>query len=58
MLRIVRSFRIPVQEITPGDYPAFSDFALRIDNAEREQLQVHRRVLARNGNATPMPPVN
>ncbi|MFL6436423.1 MAG: DUF3858 domain-containing protein [Terriglobales bacterium] len=58
VLRIVRSFRIPVQEITPGDYPAFSDFAMRIDNAEREQLQLHRGVLAHNGNATPMPPLH
>jgi len=58
VLTMVRSFRIPVQEITPGDYPAFSEFALRIDSAEREQLQLHRGVLAHNGSAAPMPPLH
>ncbi|HEX4663591.1 MAG TPA: DUF3857 domain-containing protein [Terriglobales bacterium] len=57
-LKIVRSFRIPVQEVSPADYSAFSEFALRIDNAEREQLELHRGVLAHNGGAAPMPPLH
>jgi hypothetical protein len=58
VLQIVRSFRIPVQQITPGDYPAFSDFAMRIDNAEREQLELHRGVLAHNDGAAPISPLH
>jgi hypothetical protein len=58
VLKIVRSFRIPVQEVRPADYSAFSEFALRIDNAERQQLELHRGVMAHNGNATPMLPLH
>jgi hypothetical protein len=58
VLKIVRSFRIPVQEVSPANYPAFSEFALRIDNAEREQLELHRGVLAHNGGAAPMAPLH
>src|SRR5205085_10456472 len=45
-LRIVRSFRIPMQEISAADYPAFSRFAFQIDSAERELIQLHRSPLA------------
>lgn len=41
-LKILRSFRIPMQQIAAKDYPEFSKFALEIDNAEREQLQLRR----------------
>lgn len=41
-LKIVRSFRIPMQQIPAARYPEFSRFALQIDGAEREQLQLRR----------------
>lgn len=41
-LKIVRSFRIPMQQIAAAQYPQFSKFALQIDAAEREQLQLRR----------------
>ena len=41
-LKIVRSFRIPMQQVAAAQYPEFSKFALQIDSAEREQLQLRR----------------
>jgi Tfp pilus assembly protein PilF len=45
-LKIVRSFRIPMQRIAPAQYPEFSKFALQIDNVEREQLELRRVAVA------------
>ncbi len=45
-LKIVRSFRIPMQRIAPAQYPEFSKFALQIDNVEREQLELRRVTVA------------
>lgn len=42
-LRISRSFRIPAQQIAPVDYLAFSQFALQIDSAERELVQLRSK---------------
>ena len=47
-VKIVRSFRIPVQKIAPADYPEFSRFALQIDTAERELIELRRSSLAQN----------
>lgn len=41
-IKIVRSFRIPMQQVAAAHYQEFSKFALRIDSAEREQLQLRR----------------
>jgi hypothetical protein len=46
-LKIIRSFRIPMQQIPAAQYPEFSRFALQIDGAEREQLQLRRMSVAR-----------
>ena len=54
VLTIVRSFRIPVQQITPAEYPAFSKFALKIDSAESELLELRRSSVARNASAAPI----
>jgi hypothetical protein len=35
---IVRDFNIPAQLVSPGEYPGFRAFALRIDQIEREQV--------------------
>jgi len=35
---IHRDFRIPVQVVAPEKYPAFLNFALRIDEAERQRI--------------------
>jgi tetratricopeptide (TPR) repeat protein len=35
---IVRDFNIPAQLVSPGKYPGFRAFALRIDQVEREQV--------------------
>ena len=45
-LKIVRSFRIPMQQIAAAQYPEFSKFAFQIDGAEREQLQLRRVSMA------------
>ncbi|HJW99696.1 MAG TPA: DUF3858 domain-containing protein, partial [Terriglobales bacterium] len=45
-LRIIRSFRIPMQEIAASEYPAFSRFAFQIDTAERELIQLHKASVA------------
>lgn len=47
-LKIVRSFRIPMQQIPADQYPEFSKFALQIDGAEREQLQLRRVAVAQD----------
>ena len=49
-LKISRSFRIPAQQIAPADYPSFSRFALQIDSAERELVQLRRK-----HHGTPLP---
>ncbi len=41
-LEIQRAFRIPVQVVPPERFPAFSQFSLRIDDAERQRLTLHR----------------
>lgn len=52
-LKILRSFRIPMQRIPAAQYPDFSRFALQIDSAEREQLQL-RRVSVAQERTSPM----
>ena len=42
LVKIVRSFRIPAQIISPTRYSAFSNFALDIDRAERDLIQLRR----------------
>jgi hypothetical protein len=42
-LKISRSFRIPAQQIAPADYASFSRFALQIDSAERELVQLRSK---------------
>jgi hypothetical protein len=42
ILKIGRTFRIPSQIVPPAKYNAFSTFALDIDRAERELIQLHR----------------
>jgi hypothetical protein len=37
-LDIHRDFRIPIQVVAPEKYPAFLNFALRIDEAERQRI--------------------
>jgi hypothetical protein len=37
---IHRDFRIPVQGIAPDKYGAFANFALRIDEAERQRISL------------------
>jgi hypothetical protein len=41
-LDIHRDFRIPVQVVAPEKYPAFLNFALRIDEAERQRIALER----------------
>ena len=45
-LTIQRSFRIPAQEVSSSDYPAFSSFAFAIDAAERQSIQLRRTAVA------------
>ncbi len=45
-IKILRSFRIPMQQVAAAQYPEFSKFALQIDSAEREQLQLRRVTVA------------
>ena len=40
---ILRDFHIPVQVIAPEKYPAFVNFALRIDEAERQRISLETR---------------
>ena len=42
LLIVRRSFRIPAQLVAPADYRAFSDFALQVDSAEKELIQLRR----------------
>jgi uncharacterized protein DUF3858 len=42
-LKISRSFRIPAQQIAPAEYPSFSRFALQIDSAEHELVQLRSK---------------
>jgi len=51
-LKIVRSFRIPMQQIAAAQYPEFSKFALQIDSAEREQLQLRRVSVAQERSSS------
>jgi hypothetical protein len=44
-IKIIRSFRIPVQMVSPAKYPAFANFALQIDGAEREVITLDRRAI-------------
>jgi tetratricopeptide (TPR) repeat protein len=45
---IHRDFRIPVQVIAPDKYGAFVNFALRIDDAERQRISLETRKDAAN----------
>jgi len=45
VLKLTRSFRIPAQVIAPASYHDFSDFALQVDGAERQLIQLRRTVL-------------
>jgi tetratricopeptide (TPR) repeat protein len=45
-LEITRSFHIPVQVITPAEYPEFANFAIQIDDAERQRLTIERANLS------------
>ena len=45
---IHRNFRIPVQIIAPEKYGAFVNFALRIDEAERQRISLETRKDAAN----------
>ena len=45
-LRVTRTFRIPAQVVAPSRYREFSEFALQIDSAERELIQLRRTDLA------------
>ena len=38
-----RDFRIPVQVIAPDRYSAFVNFAVRIDEAERQRISLETR---------------
>jgi hypothetical protein len=40
---IHRDFRIPVQVIAPEKYAAFLNFALRIDEAERQRISLETK---------------
>lgn len=42
VLRIVRSFQIPMQVVSQSEYAAFSQFAIQIDAAERALIQLRR----------------
>lgn len=44
-----REFRIPVQVVQPGRFEAFSRFAGRIDEAERQRLLVERKAVSYAG---------
>ncbi|MGZ4877320.1 MAG: hypothetical protein ACXVIO_03970 [Candidatus Angelobacter sp.] len=46
---IQRDFRIPVQVIAPEKYVAFVNFALRIDEAERQRISLETRKDAAGG---------
>ncbi|MGZ4873905.1 MAG: hypothetical protein ACXV5R_01940, partial [Candidatus Angelobacter sp.] len=46
---IHRDFRIPVQVIAPEKYVAFVNFALRIDEAERQRISLETRKDAAGG---------
>jgi len=52
-LKMIRSFRIPMQQIAAAQYPAFSKFAIEIDSAEREQLQLRRVSVAQERPSSP-----
>ena len=45
-LKVTRTFRIPAQVVAPSRYREFSEFALQIDSAERELIQLRRTDLA------------
>lgn len=45
-LKIIRTFHIPAQVVDTSEYRDFSDFALQIDGAERELIQLRRMDLA------------
>jgi len=42
-VEIHRDFRIPVQVIAPNKYGAFANFAMRIDEAERQRISLENR---------------
>jgi hypothetical protein len=37
---VVREFALPAQVIAPSDYPAFVEFAQRVDESERVRLRL------------------
>jgi len=43
--KLSRRFRIPSQVIAPAKYREFSDFALQVDTAEKQPIQLRRTVL-------------
>jgi len=45
VLKLTRHFRIPAQMIAPARYRDFSNFALQVDSAERQLIQLRRTVL-------------
>lgn len=45
VLKLTRNFRIPAQVIAPASYHDFSDFALQVDSAEKQIIQLRRTVL-------------
>ena len=44
-LKLTRHFRIPAQIVAPASYRDFSSFALQVDRAERELVQLRRTAL-------------
>lgn len=52
---IHRDFRIPVQVIAPDRYGAFVNFALRIDDAERQRISLETRKDTANMRPTAAP---
>jgi hypothetical protein len=49
---IHRDFRIPVQVIAPDKYGTFINFALRIDEAERQRISLDSRKDAANAKVS------
>jgi Tfp pilus assembly protein PilO len=54
VLKVIRTFRIPAQVVPPSEYRDFSNFALQIDSAERELIQLRRMDLAQVPNTAPL----
>jgi hypothetical protein len=47
-----RGFRIPVQVVSPDKFPAFSRFANRIDEVERQRFVLEKQLAGKSGRRT------